>query len=38
MHALLWFWLGTVVGSFAGVFFVALLQAARSNTDEEVSK
>lgn len=36
MHALLWFWLGTVVGSFASVFAIALLQASRSNTDEEV--
>ena len=38
MHALLWFWLGTVVGSFVGIFAIALLQAARSNTDEEVSE
>ncbi len=37
MQTVLWFWLGTVLGSFAGVFTMCLLQAARSNIIEEVT-
>lgn len=36
MHTFLWFWLGTMLGSFVGVFVMCLLQASRSNVIEEV--
>ena len=34
MHALLWFWLGTMVGGFIGVFTMCLLQASRCSINE----
>ena len=36
MHTFLWFWLGTVLGSFVGIFVMCLLQASRGNISEEV--
>ena len=36
MHTVLWFWLGTTLGSFVGVFTIRLLQASRCNINEEV--
>ena len=36
MRTILWFWLGTALGSFVGVFTMCLLKASRSDIDEEV--
>ena len=35
MHAFLWFMLGSMFGSFAGVLCMCLVQVARTNIDEE---
>lgn len=34
MQSVLWFWLGSVVGSLVGVFAMCLLQASRDSSDE----
>lgn len=34
MQSVLWFWLGSIVGSLVGVFTMSLLQASRDSSDE----